>query len=605
MLRTLLPSALAFSTLLLALALPPLALGKAPAHGETPAPAPDPAALLHALFDEAWEEALAENPLFATFLGDPRYNDRLPEVSEAAEAQRAGKRLAWLERLRAIDPSALSRQDQISHDMFRRQLEHELAEYRFRTFLMPLQPTGSFYTDFVQLPERTPFKTVRDYESYLARLAAFRTYAHGYLDLLARGIEEGRVLPGIVLAGVEEQVAPHIVDDPQASLLYTPFTRFPEGIPAAERERLAAAGRQVIAESVVPAYREILTFLVERYLPAARESVGASALPEGEAWYRHAVAWHTTLDLTPREIHELGKAEVARIRGEMETVMREVGFTGSFAEFLSFLRTDPRFYPQTPEELLSKVALILKRMDGKLPELFKTLPRTPYGLRAVPDYLAPKTYPGYYEPPAGDGSRAGFYYVNTSNLPSRPLYEYEALSFHEAVPGHHLETALSQELTDLPRFRQFGGINAYSEGWALYTERLGLEAGFYQDPYSNFGRLTYEMWRACRLVVDTGLHAFGWSRQQAIDFMAANTALSLHNIGTEVDRYIAWPGQALAYKIGELEIRKLRARAEKTLGPRFDLREFHDALLGNGPVPLAVLGENIDLHIRKKMGEIP
>jgi uncharacterized protein (DUF885 family) len=308
----------------------------------------------------------------------------------------------------------------------------------------------------------------------------------------------------------------------------------------------------------------------------------------------------TTLDLSPEQVHATGQAEVERIRREMDAVIQGVGFHGDLASFLEHLRSEPRFYATSPEQLLKEVTFVLKKVDGELPKLFKTLPRTPYGIRTVPSYLAPKTTTAYYQQPAGDGSQAGFYFVNTYNLKSRPLYEIEALSLHEAVPGHHLQIALQQELVGLPQFRRFAGVTAFVEGWGLYAERLGREIGCYQDPYSDFGRLTYEMWRACRLVVDTGMHYFGWSREQAIQFMARNTALSMHNITAEVDRYISWPGQALAYKTGELKIRELRSLAENELKQRFDIREFHDAVLGAGAVPLTVLEDNVRQYIAAK-----
>jgi uncharacterized protein (DUF885 family) len=323
-------------------------------------------------------------------------------------------------------------------------------------------------------------------------------------------------------------------------------------------------------------------------------------LPRGREFYRHRVRQFTTLDVEPQQIHDTGQAEVRRIKAEMEAVIREAGFKGDFNAFVEFLRHDPRFYAESPEQLLKEVSLVLKRMDGELPKLFKTLPRTPYGIREVPDFIAPRTTTAYYQPPAGDGSRAGFYYVNTHNLKGRPLYEIEALSLHEAVPGHHLQIALAQELNDVPPFRRFAGFTAFVEGWGLYAERLGLEVGFYRDPYRNFGRLSYEMWRACRLVVDTGMHYLGWTREQAITFMADNTALSLHNITAEVDRYIAWPGQAVAYKTGELKIRELRDLAEERLGDGFDVREFHDAVLASGAIPLSALEANVRMWIDRK-----
>jgi uncharacterized protein (DUF885 family) len=545
------------------------------------------------LLREAWEFRLRENPLLATDVGDHRFDDRLPSVGLADEERRRTAHETFLRRWREIPRSELEPEERIDYDIFGLLEKNRLEEFRFHTYLMPITNRSGFHVSFPQLHERVPLRTVRDYENYISRLRGFLTYARQHIEKMREGIRLGYVLPRVVLQGIDEAVAPHIVEEARQSRLYAPFEDFPETIPEGERQRLAREGAQAIMESVVPGYREFLEFLRNEYIPAAREEISASALPDGRAFYAYRVRRFTTLDLTPEEVHEMGLAEVRRIRQEMEAIIREVGFQGSFREFLEFLRTDDRFYVDTPDQLLKEVAYVLKRMDGELPRLFGRLPRIPYGIKAVPDYIAPRTTTAYYEGPPGDGSRAGFYYVNTYDLKSRPLYEIEALSLHEAVPGHHLQIALQQELEHLPMFRRFSGFTAFSEGWALYAERLGLEVGFYEDPYSNFGRLTYEMWRACRLVVDTGIHAMGWSRQQAIDFMAENTALTLHNIETEVDRYISWPGQALAYKIGEMKIRELRRRAQEALGERFDVRAFHDVVLGSGAVPLSVLEENV------------
>ena len=372
-------------------------------------------------------------------------------------------------------------------------------------------------------------------------------------------------------------------------------------MPADQQERLREAGKRAIRESIVPTYQEFLEFMVNEYRPGARTTLGASELTNGREYYAHLIRHFTTLDLTADQVHEIGLKEVARIREEMDEVIRKVGFEGDFDAFLQFLRTDPRFYPETPEQLLKEASYIAKKMDGKLPALFKTLPRLPYTVEPVPAPIAPRYTAGRYVGAPIGSTRPGYYWVNTHALESRTLYTLEALTLHEAVPGHHLQNALRQELTGLPDFRRFSSFNAFGEGWGLYSEWLGLEAGFYTDPYSNFGRLTYEMWRACRLVVDTGLHAMGWTRRQAMDYLASNTALSLHEIRTETDRYIAWPGQALAYKMGELKIRELRAKAEKALGGRFDVREFHDAVLLNGSIPLSVLEDQIELFIEQHL----
>lgn len=564
---------------------------------------PTASSQLEELFSDDWEFRLREDPLFATLTGDHRYNDRLPSVTLADYERRLAKARSLLERLRAIDRSRLEPEEQIDYDVFERLKKDRIAEYRFRSYLIPITNRSGFHVSFPELPDRVPLKTVEDYEDYIARLNGFETYAQQHIELMRVGLREGYVLPRVVLEGYESTLEAHIVDDPTQSLLFKAFRAFPEAIGEADQGRLAEEGKRAIARSVVPGYRRFLEFMQREYVPAAREAVGASALPDGEAFYEHRVRRFTTLDLTPREVHEIGLREVARIRSEMEGVLRRVGFQGEVKDFAASLRNDDRFYVETPEDLLKEVAYVLKRMDGELPRLFKALPRMTYGVRPVPDYIAPKTTTAYYQRPAGDGTRAGFYYVNTYDLRSRPLYEIEALSLHEAVPGHHLQIARQQELEALPNFRRFSGFTAFVEGWALYAERLGLEVGFYQDPYGDFGRLTYEMWRACRLVVDTGMHAFGWSRQRAIDFMAANTALTLHNITTEVDRYISWPGQALAYKTGELKIRELRQRAERELGERFDVREFHDVVLGSGSVPLTALEGNVLKYIEGRKAQ--
>jgi uncharacterized protein (DUF885 family) len=547
------------------------------------------ASKLHALFGEAWEFGLRENPLFATWTGDARFNDRLPSLTPRDLERRKGYWRQVAERLAGIDRTALSPEDQISYDVFARDVTDARAEHAFGTHRMSLTTDSGFHIAFARLPNLAPLATATDYEHYIARLKAFPTYVEQQIALMRSGIEAGFTLPQVVLDGYEVTIASHVVDDPAESVFYAPFRAYPSGVPESERARIEAAGRAAITEAVVPGYRAFLEFMTGEYMPGARQTTGASELPNGRAYYEHLVRHFTTLDVTPEEVHQIGLAEVKRIRAEMEEIVRQVGFQGTFSDFLEHLRTDPRFYAKTTDELLMRAAWIAKRMDGKLPALFKTLPRQPYGIEPVPDHLAPKYTGGRYVGAPLGGRRGGYYWVNTHALENRPLYTLEALTLHEAVPGHHLQNALSKELEGLPHFRRYGGISAYGEGWGLYSEWLGLEAGFYTDPYSNFGRLTYEMWRACRLVVDTGLHALGWTRQQTLDYLAANTALSRHEIRTETDRYISWPGQALAYKMGELKIQQLRREAEEALGPRFDVREFHDVVLGSGPVPLPVL----------------
>ncbi len=560
---------------------------------------PSPSQQLQALFAESWAEDLRFDPLFATHCGVRDYNHLLPNVLPEAEAAYADRNRHFLKKLEAIDRSRLTPDEQISYDVYRRLKRDALAEFELGAWRMPITNREGFHIYFPELRRQMPLASTDDYEDYLARLAAFGTYTDQHIEVLRRAIADGWTLPAVVLTGFERPLKAHLVDDPEQSLFYEPFREFPNGVPQSEHARLREAARRAILDVVVPSYARFLAFMRDEYVPAARGSEGISAVPGGREFYRHRVRKFTTLDVTPEQVHQIGLDEVARIRGEMEHVLRQTDFQGGLQEFVEFLRHDARFYARSADELLREVALVLKRMDGELPRLFRTLPRMPYGIRPVPDYVAPLTTTAYYSPPAGDGTRAGYYYVNTYALESRPLYEIEALSLHEAVPGHHLQIALQQELAHLPEFQRFAGITAFVEGWALYAERLGLEVGFYQNPYSNFGRLSYEMWRACRLVVDTGIHYLGWTREQAIEFMAENTALARHNIVAEVDRYISWPGQALAYKMGELKIRELRARAESRLGPAFDLREFHDVVLSSGALPLDVLEAKVEHYLER------
>ena len=553
----------------------------------------DDAARLHQLFEREWEWRLEQNPLLATDVGRHEYGDRLPEVSAADQARHLERTRGFLAELDAIDRGGLPAEDRVSYDIFREQLEERAAESEFGDWQIPINADSGFHIGMSRLPNEVPLATVGDYESYIARLRAMPRYFGQHVDNMRLGLERGMTLPRVVLDGYEVTIASHVVDDPEESVFWTPFEDFPTGVPEGERERLREAGRAAIAEGVVPAYRSFLRFFEDEYVPGARESLAAYDLPAGEDYYAFLVEKYTTLGVTPEEVHEIGLREVERIQAEMRRVIEGVGFEGSFEEFLTFLRTDPRFYPESAEELLERASRIAKRMDAELPSLFATLPRLPYGVEPVPDHIAPKYTAGRYVGAPKGSTEAGTYWVNTYDLSSRPYYALEALTLHEAVPGHHLQNALAQELEDLPDFRQYSYISAFGEGWGLYSERLGLEAGFYTDPYSNFGRLTYEMWRACRLVVDTGLHAKGWTREQAMEYMAQRTALSLHEITTETDRYISWPGQALAYKMGELEIRRLRAEAEEALGTDFDVRRFHDTVLLHGSVPLPVLAENV------------
>jgi uncharacterized protein (DUF885 family) len=563
-------------------------------HGAEP-PAGDE---LAKLLGDAWEYRLREDPLFATNTGDHRYDDKLPKVSLADEKRRDADRREFLKRWEAIDRAALSAAEQANYDIFGRQLRDSGREYEFQTYLMPISDRWGFHVDFPELPRDMPLLTQRDYENYIARLNGFSQYAAGHIELMREGVKRGVTVPSVIMQRYNEPLEAQIVEDPEKSLLYKPLLDFPDSVPKSEHDRLRAAARKAISDSVVPGYRTFLEFMKNEYVPNCRGTIAASALPNGREYYRHCVQKFTTLDdRTPEEVHAIGLAEVARIRGEMDRIIRDLKFDGDFAKFTEHLRENPKFYAKSAEELEKEVAFILKRIDGQLPKLFGRLPRMPYGVRQVPDFIAPQATFAYYQSPTGDGTRAGFFYINTYNLPSRPIYLLEALSLHEAVPGHHLQIALQQELEHLPPFRKYSGFTAFTEGWALYAERLGLETGFYEDPYNDFGRLTMEIWRACRLVVDTGIHYLGWTREQAIEYMRANSAMPMHDIRAEVDRYLGWPGQALAYKTGELAIRELRGEAETKLGEKFDVRAFHDCVLGSGALPLELLEQNVHAWI--------
>jgi prolyl oligopeptidase len=464
--------------------------------------------------------------------------------------------------------------------------------------LLPLNQQGGIQTEN-ELADSLRFATVKDYEDWIARLRAFPTYMDQTIALMREGIKVGMAHPKVIMERVPAQVAAQIVGDPADSLFFKPFQRLPDEISQGDRDRLIQQAKQAIAEQIIPSFRRFHTFFMNAYLPACPDRVGVWQMPRGKEMYAFRARQFTTTNLTPEEIHQIGQREVKRIRAEMEKIIEQVKFKGTFEEFLHFLRTDPQFYYKDSQELLAAYRALAKRIDPTLVKLFGKLPRMPYGVEPIPDNIAPDTTTAYYRQPAADGSRAGTYFVNLYKPETRPKYEMEALSIHEAVPGHHLQIALAMELGELPAFRRFGGYTAFVEGWGLYSEGLGEELGFYKDPHSKFGQLTYEMWRAVRLVVDTGMHYFGWSRQQAIDFFKANAAKTELDIINEIDRYIGWPGQALAYKIGELKIKELRARASRELGDRFDFRAFHDVVLGSGAVPLDVLEANINAWIAK------
>ena len=548
---------------------------------------------LHELFRAEWDYTMQQFPTWASTLGDRRWNDRWTDLSLDAIRKRNEHNLEALARLGRINRGRLSPQDQLNYDLFKREYEEAVEAFKYRMYLLPLNQREGIQTAD-DLSDALRFETTKDYEDWIARLRAFPAYMEQTIGLMREGIRARLMWPKVVMQRVPAQIDKQITTDPQSSLFYKPFKRFPDHIPAAERERLIQAARAAISSDVVPAYQKFKEFFVKEYLPASYDQVGAWQMPQGEEMYSFQARRYTTTNLAPREIHEKGLSEVKRIRAEMQAVMDQVGFKGTLSDFFKFLRTDKRFYYQTPEELYEAYQAMSKSIDPKLVKIFKTMPRMPYGVEPIPAAIAPDTTTAYYRQPAADGSRAGTYFVNLYKPESRPKYEMMALSLHEAVPGHHLQIALSYELGEIPNFRRYGGYTAFIEGWGLYAESLGDDMGLYSDPYSKFGQLTYEMWRAVRLVVDTGMHHMKWDRQRAIDFFLDNAAKSEQDIINEIDRYISDPGQALAYKIGQLKIKELRERASRELGAQFDLREFHDVVLLSGAVPLDVLERNVN-----------
>jgi uncharacterized protein (DUF885 family) len=553
----------------------------------------DAVADLHALFEREWERDLADSPIGATYLGDTRYNDRLPDISPEAEAARDAADARVLDDLARIPRAELPASEQLNYDLFRHEYETRKAAVPFHTEYYSIE-AGSGPQSLDEIAELMPFETVQDHETWIRRMQAIPAYLAQYGERLRRGVKEKRTQPRAIMQRVVAPLEKQVTERPEDSPFFERFRSYPDSIPAPERERLTAEARKVIAGDVVPAYRRFLAIFRDEYLPATRETVGIWDTPDGDGYYRFLARYHTTTDLTPGQIHEIGLSEVARNRAEMQKVMDEVGFKGSLTDFFQHLRTDPKFYYKTGDELFRAYAYIVKMIDPELPRLFGKLYRTPFGLRPIPENSAPNTTTAYYSGPSIDGKRPGYYYVNLYRPEVRPKYEMEVLSVHEAAPGHHLQIALAQEQTDLPKFRRAGGFTAYIEGWGLYSERLGYDLGLYKDPYSRFGQLTYDQWRAIRLVVDTGLHAMKWPRQQAIDYFMANAAKTEADIINEIDRYIANPGQALAYKIGQLKLLELRERATTSLGSKFDIRGFHDTVLATGAVPLDILEQNVD-----------
>ncbi len=544
---------------------------------------------LKQLFDLEWERGLQESPEFATSIGDSRFDDRWSDASEAAIERRKAEAQWPLAVLKSIDRAKLSKAAQLNYDLYRRDLELGIEGNQFPGEFLAISQLGGVQQSVAQQLTQMPKDSVKGYENILARLRAAPVVIGQNIDLLKRGLAQGVTQPRITLRDIPQQVLNVIPEDPLKSALLRPFTEFPPTIPAPEQERLRAEAVEIYKARLVPAYRKLHEFIVKQYIPGARETTGYSELPNGAAWYALSVRSSTTTTMSPKKIHELGLREVWRIRSEMEKVMAEANFKGSLDEFMSFLRTDPQFYYTKPDDLLAGYRDISKRIDPELPHLFGKLPRLTYGVKAIPDYAEKSAPTAYYEGGSEKAGRPGWFMANTFKLPGRPKWQMECLTLHEAVPGHHLQIALAQEMGEVPEFRKYSGYTAFIEGWGLYAESLGGELGLYKDAYSRFGALTFEMWRAVRLVVDTGIHAFGWSREKALQFMIENTGKDEHDATVEIDRYIVWPGQALAYKIGQLKIQELRAEAARELGGAFDIRAFHDTLLANGALPLDVL----------------
>ncbi len=555
---------------------------------------------LRELFTLDWDHRMHEDPEFATEVGYPGQNDRWGDQSLAAIERRKRELQGPLKVLQSMDRSKLNAAGQLNYDLFKRNRELAIEGTRFREEYMPINQLGGVQQLVAEMLELSPRTRVKDYEDMLARLNAVPALISQTMVLLNKGLETGITPPRITLRDVPQQIQNQMEPDPARNPLLKPFAEFPPEIPAAQRERLRQDAATALKEKVIPAYSELYDFFVKTYLPGTRESVAMSDLPDGQAWYAYNVRRETTTSLTPKQIHELGLAEVKRIHKEMDAAIAEAGFKGTFAEFSKFLRTDPRFFYTDAESLLRGYRDIAKRADPELARLFGLLPRLPYGVKAVPAYAEKSQTTAYYEPGAPKAGRPGWFFANTYALETRPKWEMEALTLHEAVPGHHLQLALAQEMEGAPEFRKHGGYTAFVEGWGLYAESLGPEMGFYKDPYTRYGQLTYEMWRAVRLVVDTGIHSQGWSRQQAIDYFLANASKQEHDITVEVDRYIVWPGQALAYKLGELKLKELRAYATKQLGDRFDIRQFHDQVLDNGALPLDVLEARIKQWVAQR-----
>lgn len=562
---------------------------------------------LHALFDAEWQRGLRESPESATGYGDHRYDDRWTDLSLAAFAARAAKDRDALAQLRAIPRGALSAADQLHRDTLEWQLSRSVERQRFAEHLLPLtHQRGPQRAD--NISQVMPFDNVADYRKWLARMAAVPKLVDQTMALMQAGLEAGLTPPRVLMNRVPTQIAAQVVTEATQSPFYRPLLKFPDTASAAERAALQMEAQSLIREQIVPAFNRLQRYLADEYLPRTRTSIAATERPDaaqGRAYYDFLAAYYTTTSSSTEQIHQIGLQEVARLRVAMDKVKEETGFRGSMAEFFQHLRSDPKLFRKTPAELLDSYRALTKRIDPELVKISKRIPRLPYGVRAIAEHIAPDTTTAYYQPGADDGSRPGYYYVNLFRPEVRPLWEMVPLSLHEAVPGHHFQIARAAELRDMPAFRRNAYFVAYGEGWALYAEKLGYDMGLYDDPYDRFGQLTYEMWRAVRLVVDTGMHIKGWSRERAIAYFTEHAPKTEQDIVNEIDRYIDDPGQALAYKVGEMVISELRAKATRELGSRWDLRDFNDEVLSTGSVPLAALQRHMQAWIARRLKAAP
>ncbi len=550
------------------------------------------------IVDSEWQRSIDENPLYASYMGDKSSNQDWPDLSEKSLRIRQKKTRDVLEKIKNIDTEKLSEENKLNHRLFLYNYERSVRGQQFDSHLLVFGQRGGIQLEH-ETAESLGFMSRQDYLDWIARLEKLPNYIEQHITLAKLGIERNVTAPKILMERVARQIELQLVDEPIDSPFFNVFETIPANIE--DRSEIREKAIEVISEDVIPAYHKFRDFFIDEYLPASRTTIGVSDLPNGKAWYENLARYHTSTELMPDEIHQIGLSEVKRIRTEMNKIIERVGWEGTFDEFLNFLRTDPQFYFETGEELLQAYLATSKKLDPKIVPLFKVLPRMPYGIKPIPIESAPDTTTAYYMRPSADGSRAGYYYVNLYKPEVRPKYEIEVLSVHEAVPGHHLQIALAMEIENIPNFRKYSGYTAYVEGWGLYSESLGYDMGLYQDPYSEFGALTYDMWRAVRLVVDTGMHYKGWSREQAIEFFKENAAKTEQDIINEVDRYLIMPGQALAYKIGQLKIMELKKKSKESLGEKYDIKEFHHVILGEGALPLDILEEKVDQYIENNL----